>query len=166
MRFLVSKALSLAVKALTWVAVLAIFGLMSIVTFDVIVRNVGVTHVRGMMDYVSVLLLLAAGATIPVAFVINRHLVVELGTYALTDSAKMRLEAVWLLLGAPLLLTLSWLVWHEGVSLAERGQRMGTLGWSPIVFHGLVAASMGLGGLACLLMAAVKGTGRRLGSID
>ncbi|MGR3454224.1 TRAP transporter small permease [Pseudooceanicola sp.] len=161
-----SKALSLAVKALTWVAVLAIFGLMSIVTFDVIVRNVGVTHVRGMMDYVSVLLLLAAGATIPVAFVINRHLVVELGTYALTDSAKMRLEAVWLLLGAPLLLTLSWLVWHEGVSLAERGQRMGTLGWSPIVFHGLVAASMGLGGLACLLMAAVKGTGRRLGSID
>lgn len=161
-----SKALSLAVKALTGVAVLAIFGLMSIVTFDVIVRNVGITHVRGMMDYVSVLLLLAAGATIPVGFVINRHLVVELGTYGLSDRAKMRLDAVWLLLGTPLLLTLSCLVWHEGVSLADRGQRMGTLGWSPMVFHGLVAASLGLGGLACLLMAAVKGTGVRLGSID
>ncbi|GAA6147771.1 hypothetical protein NBRC116586_08330 [Pseudooceanicola nitratireducens] len=161
-----TKALSITIKSLTWVAILAIFGLMSIVTFDVIVRNLGITHVRGMMDYVSVLLLLAAGATIPVAFVINRHLVVELGTYALTDKAKMRLEAVWLLLGAPLLLALAWFVWHEGVSLAVRGQRMGTLGWSPMVFHGLVAASLGLGGLACLLMAAVKGAGFRLGLID
>lgn len=150
------KLIDLTNRTLTWIAVVALFLLMASVTFDVVVRNLGLYHVRGMMDYISLFLALTAGGAIPVAFIVNRHLVVELGTFALSHSNKLRLEAVWLLLGVPVLGGLGWLVLHEGVALAGRGQKMGVLGWSPMVFHGLVAAALVLSAVACAVMAAVK----------
>lgn len=158
------KLTNFANWALTWTAVVALFLLMGSVTFDVVVRNLGLYHVRGMMDYVSLFLALTAGGAIPVAFIVNRHLLVELGTFALSHRYKLRLEAIWLLLGVPVLGVLGWLVFREGIALAERGQKMGVLGWSPMVFHGIVAAALVLSAAACAVMAATKLRGEALAS--
>lgn len=146
--------------ALTQVAAAAVFGLMMVVTVDVIFRNLGVFYFQGAMDYVSILLILVAGFSIPAAFVKDRHLVVEMGTYGLSPLAKVRLEAVWLLIAVPVLGELAWLVFREGMNLAERGQVLGVEGWSPNTFHGLVAFALAASAFACLVAGAAKMRGR------
>ena len=154
------KWIANATSALTHIASAAVFGLMAIVTADVIFRNLGVFYFQGAMDYVSILLVLVAGFSIPVAFVKDRHLVVEMGTYALPSAVKARLEAVWLLIAVPVLAALAWLVLIEGMKLAERGQVLGVMGWSPNVFHGLVAFALAASALACLIMGVTRMLGR------
>lgn len=150
------KLIDAVTSVLTYVASAAVFGLMAVVTADVVFRNLGVFYFQGVMDYVSILLILVAGFSIPVAFVKDRHLVVEMGTYGLSPSAKSRLEAIWLIVAVPVLAMLAWLVLHEGFTTAKRGKVLGVMGWSPVTFHGLVAFALAASALACLVVGVGK----------
>lgn len=139
---------------------LGIFALMSIITLDVVLRNLGLSHMIGVSDYVALLLIVVSGLSIPAAFVWNSHLVVEIGTYGLSSRLKSALEAFWLLFAVPVIGTLTWLVLTEGIKDAGRGRVLGILGWSPLTFHTMVAVSLALTTLACLIVGWFKLTHR------
>ncbi len=142
------------------VASAALFFLGMIVAVDVIFRNAGLFYVPGVSDYMTFAQIVLTCCAIPAAFVTGKHLVVEIGTYKLADRNKARLEAVWLLLAAPVLGLLSKLVFQEGLHLASRGRTMGVHGWSPNLYHMPVAAALFVCAVLCLVVGLAKASGR------
>ena len=120
---------------------------------DVVLRISGVYFIFGVTDYISLAQILLIACAIPAAFLEGRHLVVEIGTYNLSPANKARLEAVWLLLGAPVLAMLAQLVLQEGIYMDGRGRTMGIMGWSMNAYHVPVAIGMLLSALGCLYAA-------------
>jgi len=94
----VNRIINFAANALTAIAGVALIGLVGMIAVDVVFRNLGMFHIRGVLDYVSLALIILPGCAIPAAFVGGRHVVVEMGTFAMKASSKARLEAIWLLL--------------------------------------------------------------------
>lgn len=141
-------------------ACLGLVAMMSIVALDVVLRNLRIGYVFGVLDLTSIALIIVGGMTIPVAFLRNRQLVVELGTLGMKQANKARLEAVWLLIAAPLLLYIAWAVFEEGLLLHSRGRTLGVLRTSPLLHHSLAALAIGAGGLAAFVVGLYKSTGR------
>jgi len=156
----VNRIITFAANALTAIAGVALIGLVGVIAVDVVFRNLGVFHIRGVLDYVALALIILSGCAIPAAFVGGRHLVVEMGTFAMKASSKARLEAIWLLLAVPMLAKLGHLVLSEGLHLATRHRTMGVLGWAPTTFYTPVAAALFLSAAACLVVGILKISGR------
>jgi TRAP-type C4-dicarboxylate transport system permease small subunit len=154
-----NKLVSWSVVALEFLAAVALLAMMSVVAIDVVLRNLGVGYIVGVLDLTSLTLIVATGFAIPVTFVRNRHLVVELGTSAMAPGNKARLEAVWLLLGGLLLFYVAYVVLQEGLHLAEAGRYKGVLRISPLVHHGLVSFAIFASAVSMLVMVVRKWTG-------
>ena len=154
------KLVSWPVVALESLAAVALLAMMSVVAIDVVLRNLGVGYIVGVLDLTSLALIVATGFAIPVTFARNRHLVVELGTSAMSPRNKARLESVWLCLGGLLMFYVAYVVLQEGLHLAALGRHKGILRISPLVHHSLVAFALLASAVLMLVMAAHKWSGR------
>lgn len=142
------------------VASFALLILAVTVAADVLLRNAGIFYIAGVTDYLTIAQLILTCCAIPAAFISGNHLVVEIGTYGFDERHKARLEAVWLLLAAPLFILLGKLVVEEGLHMASRGRSIGVLGWSPNTHHLPVAAALFACAGICLAVGVVKARGR------
>lgn len=93
----------MAASALAWFAALAMLAVALVTVADIVLRRLGPRGVAGMVDLTELVVLAAAMAAIPFAFLDDAHVAVDLATRRLPPRALALLRALSALLAAVML---------------------------------------------------------------
>lgn len=129
--------LRLAENVLTFIAGFALIMMMLIVVADIVGRSFNLWHILSTVEQIRLYMMMLGFLGLALCFRTQANIVVDVATHHLPDSVTRRIDAVWALCTAVVLLPLGYSVFVDGIPLHEYGQRSEVLGISPLVYHAI-----------------------------
>jgi TRAP-type C4-dicarboxylate transport system permease small subunit len=138
---------------MTAIAGTALILMMMVVVVDIAGRSLGLWHILSTVEQTTLYMMLLGFLGLARCFRTEGNIVVDVATQGLSEAAVRRIDAVWSVITAVVLIPLAVMSVRDGITLHGYGQRSEVLGISPLVHHavagfGLVIAAivaLGLG---------------------
>lgn len=144
------RLLEFAVRLLSACSVLAIAGMTLGTVVDVVIRQAGPFAVQGIVEIVTIAVVVTGFFALPASLREGQHIIVDLATHRLPRRTIRIIDAAWLALLSPALAGLAFVTWMALREVYLRNEILAELGLSASVIWFAAAVGLSVGAIAAL----------------
>ena len=124
-----------------------------IVVVDIFGRSLGLWNLLSTIEQTTLYMMILGFFGLSRCFRDEGNIVVDLATNGLSKRAVTRIDALWGIVTALVLLPLAYLVVGDGIALDAYGRRSEIMGISPLVHHAIAGLGFAMAAIVALLIA-------------
>lgn len=138
-------------RIMTAIAGIALILMVLVVVYDIVGRSLGLWHVLSTVEQTTLYMMLLGFFGLARCFRDQGNIVVDVATQSMSPAMVRRIDAVWALLAAAIMLPLGYASIADGLVLDGYGQRSEVLGISPLVHHAIAGFGLCVAALVSLI---------------
>jgi TRAP-type C4-dicarboxylate transport system permease small subunit len=135
---------------MTAIAGTALILMMMVVVVDIAGRSLGLWHILSTVEQTTLYMMLLGFLGLARCFRTEGNIVVDVATQGLSEAAVRRIDAVWSVITAVVLIPLAVMSVRDGITLHGYGQRSEVLGISPLVHHAIAGFGLVIAAIVAL----------------